>query len=181
MEKSSSILDEDRGISFLDKTVVKTSNILSYLFLFIVAISFYEIIMRYLFNLPTIWVHESASFLGGALFVLGGSYVLATNKHVRVVIIYDIVSKKTRAFLNLFHHIMGMIFCSLMAYASWTMTEEAWISPSGKLSLQTSGSAWDMPLPAILKAIILVIFCIMFFQFFIHFIIEIKKIGKNNV
>lgn len=173
--------NNDKPISFLDKIIVKISEVSSYIFIFIVVISFYEILMRYIFNLPTIWVHESAAFLGGILFVLGGSYALAINKHVRVVLIYDMVPKKIKIFLNIFHHIMGMLFSLLMIYASWNMTREAWLNPSGEISLQTSGSAWDMPLPALLKAVILIVSLIIFIQFLVHLILDVKKIGKSSV
>lgn len=173
--------NSDKPISFLDKIIAKISEVSSYIFVFIVIISFYEILMRYIFNLPTIWVHESASFLGGALFVLGGSYALAIDKHVRVVLIYDMVSKKAKTWLNIFHHIMGIIFSLLMIYASWNMTREAWLNPNGEISLQTSGSAWDMPIPALLKAIILVVSCMIFVQFLVHLVLDIKKIGKKSV
>jgi len=85
----------------LDAIMFKLGNLGSGLFMMTVAISFYEIVMRYAFNAPTIWVHETATFVGGALFVLGGSYALATNRHVRVVLLYDYVSDRTRIFLNI--------------------------------------------------------------------------------
>lgn len=155
----------DRGLKYLGDTA-------SLLFVFTVLISFYEVVMRYLFNSPTIWVHETASFLGGMLFVLGGSYALATNRHVRVVLIYDAVSEKTRKVLNLFHHVMGLLFSSLMIYASYFMVESAWVSPLGGVKLESSGSAWDPAFPAYTKLFILIIFVIMFFQFLLHLIQE---------
>lgn len=76
---------------------------------------------------------------------------------------------------------MGMLFSLLMIYASWNMTREAWLNPSGEISLQTSGSAWDMPLPALLKAVILIVSLIIFIQFLVHLILDVKKIGKSSV
>lgn len=162
--------------NFLDRALKWLGDAASLLFVFTVLISFYEVVMRYLFNSPTIWVHETASFVGGMLFVLGGSYALATNRHVRVVLIYDAVSEKTRKVLNLFHHVMGMLFSALMIYASYHMVEAAWVSPWGGLKLETSGSAWDPAFPAYTKFFILVIFVIMFCQFLLHLIQEIIEL-----
>ncbi|WP_350629865.1 TRAP transporter small permease subunit, partial [Pseudoalteromonas sp. Q36-MNA-CIBAN-0048] len=92
-----------------------------------------------------IWVHETASFIGGSLFVIGGLYAFASNKHVRVVLIYDVVSQRTRHYLNLLHHIIGIIFSALMTYGAYTLVESAWFSPLGELRLNTSGSAWNPP------------------------------------
>ncbi len=164
----------------LDRIIYQLGNAASLLFLLTVAISFYEVLMRYVFNAPTIWVHESASFIGGVLFTLGGSYALATNRHVRVVLIYDVVSERTRRMLNIFHHVMGLIFSSLLCYASWLMTRNSWYTPWGELRLETSGSAWNPPIPALLKAAIFVVFCIMVVQFFLHLIQEVRSFWRKD-
>ncbi len=172
--------DEHQPANLLDRAIVAVSHWLSYLFIFIVAISFYEVLMRYVFNAPTIWVHETASFLGGALFVIGGAYAVATNKHVRVVLIYDYVSDRARAWLNLFHHVMGMLFAGLMTYASWMMVQESWITPWGDIRLETSGTSWNPPTPALLKGLILVIMVTLFIQFALHFVQEIRGLMRKR-
>lgn len=159
--------------NWLDMIMFKLGNIGSWFFLFTVVISFYEIMMRYVFNAPTIWVHETATFVGGTLFVIGGSYALATNRHVRVVLLYDSVSVRTQKFLNIFHHIMGLIFAASMVYASYFMAESAFYTPWGEAHLETSGSAWDPAFPAYTKLLILIVFVIMFFQFLFHLIQEL--------
>jgi len=157
----------------LDAIMFQLGNLGSGLFMITVAISFYEIVMRYAFNAPTIWVHETATFVGGALFILGGSYALATNRHVRVVLLYDSASDRTRILLNIFHHIMGLIFTALMVYASYFMAKDSFFTPWGDMRLETSGSAWDPSFPAYTKALILIMFVIMFFQFLLHLIQEL--------
>ncbi|QUJ67922.1 TRAP transporter small permease subunit [Photobacterium sp. GJ3] len=173
--------DEEQPKNGLDAAIVNIGNLLSLLFLFTVMISFYEVLMRYVFNSPTIWVHETASFLGGSLFIVGGLYALATNKHVRVVLLYDMVSQRTRQYLNLFHHVMGLLFSVLMAWASYTMAHEAWITPWGEMRLETSGSAWNPPFPALLKGIIFVSLCVLSVQFLLHLIAEIRGLRKKDV
>jgi TRAP-type mannitol/chloroaromatic compound transport system permease small subunit len=164
----------------LDRAITKVSHALSVLFIFTVAISFFEVLCRYLFNAPTIWVHETASFIGGSLFVVGGAYALATDKHVRVVLIYDTVSKRTRHILNLIHHVAGLIFSGLLIYAGYEMVINSWLSPWGAVHLETSGTAWNPPFPALLKGIILVVVCLMFVQFTLHLINEIKQLRNKK-
>lgn len=164
----------------LDKLIAKTSELLSLFFVFTVAISFYEVLSRYLFNSPTIWVHETASFLGGTLFTIGGIYALATDKHVRVVLIYDIVSQKNRHYLNIFHHLAGLLFSGLLVFAAYQMVESAWFTPWGDVHLETSGTAWNPPFPALLKGIILLTVCLMFIQFVLHLISEIQDLRKEK-
>ncbi len=159
----------------LDKVIEWLGEKLSLLFLFIVAISFYEVIMRYFFTATT-WVHELASHLGACLFVFGGAYALATDKHVRVVLVYDNVSAKTKAYLNVFHHLMGIVFSVMMAWASYILAKEAWFAPWGALRLQTTGSAWDSRAIAYLKALIFVTMIVLTIQFTLHLIAELRRL-----
>ncbi|MBJ7555795.1 TRAP transporter small permease subunit [Marinomonas spartinae] len=164
----------------LDRCIYKLGNLLSLLFIFTVAISFYEVVMRYVFDAPTIWVHETASFLGGCLFIYGGIYALATNKHVRVVLIYDVVSDRTKRWLNVFHHIMGLCFTGMLSWAAYQMTKDAWLSPLGEVHLETSGSAWNPAFPALVKAMILLTIGVMFIQFLLHLIQELNGLRKRD-
>ena len=43
-----------------DRVVERFGELTSYLFIVIVGISAYEVVMRYLFGAPTMWVHELA-------------------------------------------------------------------------------------------------------------------------
>ena len=164
----------------LDKVIAKVSEVLSLLFAFTVIISFYEVVSRYVFDAPTIWVHETASFIGGSLFVIGGAYALATDKHVRVVLIYDSVSQKTKHYLNMFHHLAGLLFSGLLIYAAWQMVSNSWFSPWGEFRLETSGTAWDPAFPALLKGLILFTVSLMFIQFVLHLISEFKEIKEQS-
>lgn len=164
----------------LDKIIDKTSQLLSLLFVFTVMISFYEVVSRYLFNAPTIWVHETASFLGGSLFVIGGSYALATDKHVRVVLIYDSVSQTTRHYLNIFHHLAGLLLSGLLIYAAYQMVINSWLTPWGDIHLETSGTAWNPPFPALLKGLIFLTVITMFIQFILHLINKIQDLRKHK-
>ncbi|WP_104403345.1 TRAP transporter small permease subunit [Vibrio penaeicida] len=171
---------DDAPKNALDRFIVKLGNLLSLLFIFTVAISFYEVLMRYVFNAPTTWVHETASFIGGSLFVIGGLYAFALDKHVRVVLIYDHVSPKTRKYLNLVHHIVGLTFASMMAYAAYIMAAEAWFTPWGEFRLETSGSSLNPPYPALLKGTIFVALSVLTLQFLLHLIAEIRNLRKKT-
>lgn len=175
-----SSLETMENATRLDKVIAYLGEKLSVVFLFIVAITFFEVFVRYVLNSPTFWVHELAIFLGGILFVFGGAYALATNKHVRVVLLYDNVSQKTRHYLNCFHHIMGIIFSSSLAFAGFKMAKEAWFTPWGMLQLERSGTAWNMPFPAILKGLIFVIMVLLTVQFFLKLILEIRQMKEEK-
>ncbi|MPS32617.1 MULTISPECIES: TRAP transporter small permease subunit [unclassified Salinivibrio] len=164
----------------LDRAIIKVSHLLSWLFIATVFISFYEVVMRYLFDSPTTWVHETASFIGGSLFIIGGIYAFAANRHVRVVLVYDAVSSQTRKYLNLVHHLVGLAFASMLAYSSYSLAKEAWFAPWGELRLETSGSVLNAPYPALLKGLIFIALCILVIQFVLHLIQELMGLRNKD-
>ncbi len=61
----------------------------------------YEIGMRFIFNLPTVWVYDVSWLIFGAMFLLGGAYTLREDRHVRVDIIFRLFPKKMQKFIEL--------------------------------------------------------------------------------
>jgi len=169
-------VDSERASNALDRSIVWLGQKLSLVFALVAVVSCYEIARRYLFDDPTIWVHETATFLGGALFILGGLYALATDRHVRVVLIYDAVSDKARTALRIVHHLFGLAFSGMMLFASWTMARKAVLAPWGDIRFETSGSAWNPPFPAYIKVLILVAFVVMTVQFILHLVRDIRRL-----
>ncbi|MDX1552532.1 MAG: TRAP transporter small permease [Marinobacter sp.] len=171
--------DEDVGFTWLDRAIVWLGKKLSLVFALIVLVSFYEIIRRYVFDAPTLWVHETVTFAGATLFVIGGLYALATDRHVRIVLIYDAVSPRVQRWLRVVHHLLGLAFSAMLLFASWSMTKAAVLAPWGDIRLETSGSAWNPPFPALLKVIILVAVATMTLQFVLHLIRDLRGKGDN--
>lgn len=136
-------------------------------FLVSAAILIIEIIMRYGFNRPTLWAHEATIFLCAIAFIFGGLYCAAQNKHIRVVLIYDAVGPRTRRILDVLISIVCFFSAVFFAYASWVMVARALWAPSGRFRLETTGSAWDPPTPALLKAFLLAVLAIMAVQFLV--------------
>ena len=171
---------EDVGFTRLDRGIVWLGKKLSLVFALIAVVSLYEIVRRYLFNAPTLWVHETVTFAGATLFVLGGLYALATDKHVRIVLVYDAVSPAVQRWLRVLHHLLGLLFSSLLLYASWFMAKSAVVAPWGGWRLETSGSAWNPPFPALLKVIIFVAVVILTLQFVLHLFRDLRNTGATT-
>ena len=56
----------------------------------------YEVIARYFFERPTIWVHELCGYLFAAYVALTGGWVLLEKGHVAVDIIYQYFPRKVK-------------------------------------------------------------------------------------
>lgn len=135
----------------IDDIFLKLGNLFSLLFAVVVAIGFFEVVMRYVFDSPTIWVHETTTFLVSIAMLYGGVACFAENKHIRMEFIREKFSKKTQWYLELLVQIFMFIFILMMTYGSYLTTMDAFISPFGSFKMQTSGSALDTPFPAFNK------------------------------
>jgi len=80
----------------------RIGQILSFLFYVMAGIMIFEVIARYIFNSPTIWVYELALFLFAITCLVGGGYVLLQKGHVNVDIFYNRLRPRGRAILDLF-------------------------------------------------------------------------------
>jgi len=111
-------------------------RILSYLILIIIGVVLFEVTLRYVFNSPTVWVHEMSGLLLMSYIMLGGGYTLLHRSHIKIDIFYERLSPKTRLILDLtiasllFFCFTGVLLWKggILAFQSVMIRE---ISPSG--------------------------------------------------
>lgn len=60
------------------------------------------------------------------------------------------------------------------------MVINSWLTPWGDIHLETSGTAWNPPFPALLKGLIFLTVITMFIQFTLHLINEIQDLRKHK-
>ena len=93
-----------------------SGRVLGMLILVITAILMYEITMRYIFNAPTIWAHETCQHLFASFSMLAGAYVLLYRQHIKVDVIYARFSPRGRAIIDSITYLFFFLFCGLMLW-----------------------------------------------------------------
>lgn len=126
-----------------------------------------EVVLRYVFNAPTIWAHETTIFLTGMAFVFGGLYCAARDRHIRVVLIYDVLPAGLRRGFDIVISLINAAAAAMFAWASWLMVERAAFTPDGSFRLERSGSAWDPVFPGLSKIFLFLVLSIMAIQFLV--------------
>lgn len=81
---------------------------------------FFEVVMRYLFNMPTIWVHEASFLLLGMQYLLAGAFALLHGAHVRVDVLYNLLPVRGRVGMDIFTSMFFFIFAMVLMLTSWT-------------------------------------------------------------
>lgn len=131
------------------------------------AILINEVVLRYAFNAPTIWAHETTIFLCGVAFIYGGLYCCSHDKHIRVVLIYDALPARVRRAFDIVISMICAAASAMFAWASWIMVQRAAFRPDGSVRLERSGSAWDPVYPGLIKIFLLIVMAVMALQFVI--------------
>lgn len=76
------------------------ANIFDYSLWVMIGVMLFETVSRYVLNNPHSWVQEFTQYTLGATFSFGGAYVLMTDEHVRMDVLYIRWSVKTKAIVN---------------------------------------------------------------------------------
>jgi TRAP-type mannitol/chloroaromatic compound transport system permease small subunit len=83
----------------------------------------YDVILRYIFSAPTVWQYDISYMLGGSIIILGAGYVHLKKRHVRVDIIYNRFSPRTKLILEVLF--TGVFFFPFLTGLIWVATQHA--------------------------------------------------------
>ena len=85
----------------------------------------YEVIARTAFGQPTLWSNETTIYVSAVAYLVTGGYALAYRRHVRIDLIYERLSRRTRAKLDLVTFVFFFIYAGALIWVGTTM---AWTS-----------------------------------------------------
>jgi TRAP-type mannitol/chloroaromatic compound transport system permease small subunit len=120
----------------------------SFVFLIAVALTFYEVVLRYFFNAPTTWVHEISIALTAAAFIISGSYTLQRRDHIRISLVLDSLPQPLRRPLNAVNLIVTIYFLVALGYGAAVQASKA------IAVVERTGTASNLPLPVTLKSLL---------------------------
>lgn len=118
------ILREVRKI--IDTINEAVGKIGKYVLLVILATLVFEVVSRYIFNSPTIWVADVSTQALAALGALGGGYALLYNQHVRVDVFYGAWSDRVKGIADIITSILFFTFTIVLFLKSLEMCMDAW-------------------------------------------------------
>jgi TRAP-type mannitol/chloroaromatic compound transport system permease small subunit len=116
----------------LDRFAEATGRSIAWLTLGMVLITFTVVILRYLFHTGSIALQESVSYLHATVFMLGAAYTLKHDGHVRVDILYQKFTPRTRAWVDLLGTLLLLFpVCLFILFASLEYVADSWAIQEG--------------------------------------------------
>jgi len=100
----------DKTLGFIDSLSEWTGKAVSFLLFLLTVIVGYEVVSRYVFQSPTIWVHEMSAMLFGTFIIIGGAYTAYRGGHVNMDLVYRAFSPRVRALLDMVTFLVALVF-----------------------------------------------------------------------
>lgn len=135
MEGISKILDA------IDSLSEWTGKAVSFLLLALALVIGYEVVMRYGFDDPTVWVHEFSVMLFGTAMIISGAFTLRFNGHIAMDILYGMCSDRVRAILDVITFFL--LTLPFLLVLTWFGGERAWRS---LITLEHDSTQWAPPI-----------------------------------
>ena len=95
------------------------------MFVTVAFIIVFEVIMRFIFRSPTMWVTEISTLLTIVASFLLFAYTLQEKGHTRVDFITAMVSRRSVFFLELFTSLLGLIYCGVLTWYGIKMVQSS--------------------------------------------------------
>ena len=134
----------DRVSVFIGR-VVMTQMVL------LVSVMIYEVVLRYAFERPTLWANEMSLWLAGFIFILSGLYAMQQRSHIRIFLLYDMLPKALQRVCDVISTSLIVLFAFALFYGGWGEASSKF------LRWETFGTAFDPPIPATIKPVILIV------------------------
>jgi len=153
----------------IDKWTLRTGHAVAWLLVLMVAIQSLIVILRYGFEIGSIALQESVTYLHAACFMLGIAYTVKINGHVRVDIFYRQFSPQKKAAVNLFGAIVFLLpLCLFIFITSFEYVFQAWQFK------EHSSDTGGLPIVYLLKTLIPLLATGLLLQ-------SISEIGKSTL
>jgi TRAP-type mannitol/chloroaromatic compound transport system permease small subunit len=160
-------------VDTIDKISGWIGKAVSVFVILIMSITLLEVVLRYGFNRPTIWVHETTQQIFAMAFLLGGAYTLREGGHVRVDIVSRRLSKKGRAVLELITYIFYFLFNVVLLWKGGEMAYES------VMMLEKTQTPWEPYVFHVIVAIPIAAI-LMLLQGIADFIRNLKTAAKGD-
>ena len=118
----------------------------------------YEVIMRYIFDAPTIWGFELTTFLYGIHYMLGLSYTQVHGGHVKVDVLTTRFSTRKQAIINIITN-LGIFLPVFSLLTIWSFK----YAFTSTMELEHNSTSWGPPIYPI-KIIMALSFLFLFIQ-----------------
>ncbi len=139
---------EGRGI---DKISMFIGRLTMMLIALMTLVMMYEVLLRYVFERPTLWANELTLWIAGFVFLTAGIYAMQQRCHIRIFLLYDVMPRWVQRLFDCLSTFFIALFAFFLVYGSY---KQVFVNKLYKW--ETFGTAFDPPLPATIQPMVLI-------------------------
>jgi TRAP-type C4-dicarboxylate transport system permease small subunit len=159
---------------FFDYLSLVTSRMAMIMTALIVLVMFYEVVSRYVFSRPTLWANELSLWIAAFVFLLAGQYAMQQRSHIRIYVIYDLMPRWAQKTADVVSLLLLLAFVFALVWGGYADAERR------MLRMETFGTAWDPPIPGVVKPAILLIIVLVAIQAISNLIADWHKAPESH-
>ncbi len=163
-------------IDFGDSLIEQLGNVLNVLMIALVCVVIVVVVGRYFFEIGSVALQELTTYLHATIFMLGISYTLKHDGHVRVDIFYRNFSKRSQALINVIGGLVFILPISIfIGWSSWDYVLASWSI------METSTENNGLPFIYLLKTVMLIMPSLLMIQGFISIIKNVTVLYSSTL
>jgi len=158
-------------VNNIERFIDWSGRAVSWLTLLMVIVTFIVVVLRYVFDIGWIALQESVTYMHAMVFLVGASWTMQQDAHVRVDIFYSRFSTRTKAWVDLFGSLLLLLpVMVFIAWISWEYVSESWNV------LESSREAGGLPAVFLLKSLIVVLAIMLMLQALVQIMRSVQTI-----
>lgn len=150
----------------IDRVSVFLGRVTMMLVVLLTAVMIYEVVLRYVFERPTIWANELSLWLAGFVFLLAGLYAMQQRSHIRIFLLYDVCPRWLQRTFDCISTFLIVLFAFFLIYGGYGEAFQKF------MRWETFGTAFDPPIPATLKMMVLIVITLVAIQAVLNLIAD---------
>ena len=103
-------------VRFIETISEWSGKSISFLIFFLSVIVCYEVVVRYVFQRPTLWCHELSTMLFGTFAAIGGAYTLWRGGHVSMDLLVLNLPVRVRAIIEICTSLVAFSFLGVLMW-----------------------------------------------------------------
>lgn len=159
---------------FFDILSLITSRMAMIMTALVVFVMFYEVVSRYVFSRPTLWANELSLWIAAFVFLFAGQYAMQQRSHIRIYVIYDIMPRWMQKAADVMSVFLIVVFTFALVWGNYADAQRR------MLRMETFGTAWDPPIPGVVKPAILIIIVLVCLQAISNLIADWNKAPEHH-
>jgi len=160
---------EMEDYSSIDQIAMFVGRVTMLLIALLVGVMMYEVVLRYVFERPTLWANELSLWMAGFVFILAGFYAMQQRSHIRIFLLYDMMPRGFQKACDTVSTFLILLFAFFLVYGGYGEAK------AKLLRWETFGTVFDPPIPATLKPLVLLVVCLVAAQALLNLINDWNK------